>query len=272
MPLESLRVPLPVTIHPSPEGLGAALAREILAGIHVARLEGRPYLLGCPGGRTAKPVYAAMGRLAAETGADLSGVVIVMMDEYMVDGAGAPTLCPADAHYSCRRFAEADIRRVVNGSLPEERRLPEPNLWFPDPRDPPAYDARIGAAGGIDLFVLASGGSDGHVAFNPPGTPADAPSAIVRLAETTRRDNLATFPAFRSLAEVPPYGLTIGLGTIAAQARTVAMAIHGAHKQAAARRLLESTAFEEGWPATIVHCCRNAHIHLDRAAAGLTAT
>jgi glucosamine-6-phosphate deaminase len=269
MPLQTLRVPLPVTIHPSPESLGALLARQILDGVRLAALERRRYLLGCPGGRSAKPIYAALRRLAGQSSADLSGVVIVMMDEYMVEGSGRPVLCPADAHYSCRRFAELEIRRVLGGALPAARQVPAGNIWFPDPDDPPAYDARIEAAGGIDLFILASGGSDGHVAFNPPGTPAEAPSAIVRLAETTRRDNLGTFPEFKSLAEVPPYGLTIGLGTIAAQSHAVAMVIHGAHKQGAATRLLESTGFDSSWPATIVHGCRNAQIHLDRAAAGL---
>ncbi len=45
-----------------------------------------------------------------------------------------------------------------------------PQLWYADPADPAAYDRRIAAAGGIDLFLLASGASDGHVAFNPPGS------------------------------------------------------------------------------------------------------
>jgi glucosamine-6-phosphate deaminase len=153
--------------------------------------------------------------------------------------------------------------------LPAEHAIAPTHVWLPDPDDPTAFDARLRAAGGVDFFILASGASDGHVAFNPPGTPADAPSAIVRLAETTRRDNLATFPDFRALEEVPPYGLTVGLGTIASVSHEVAMVIHGAHKQEAARRLLASTAFDPAWPATIVHRCRNAHIHLDRASAGL---
>jgi glucosamine-6-phosphate deaminase len=270
MPLEILRVPLPVTIHPTPGSLGAVLARQILDGAWLAASAGRPYLLGCPGGRSAKPIYAALGRLAGESGSDLSGLIIAMMDEYMLEGPGGPVLCPADAHYSCRRFAELEIRQVLSGALPAERQVKPGNVWFPDPDEPPAYDARIQAAGGVDLFILASGGSDGHVAFNPPGTPAEAPSAIVRLAETTRRDNLGTFPDFRSLAEVPPYGLTVGLGTIAAQSRAVAMVIHGAHKRGAASRLLASTGFDSSWPATIVHRCRNAQIHLDRAAAALS--
>jgi glucosamine-6-phosphate deaminase len=187
----------------------------------------------------------------------------------MVDGPAGPVLCAPDAHYSCRRFAEHEIRGVLNAALPAARQVPPGNVWLPDPADPAAYDARIAAAGGVDFFLLASGGSDGHVAFNPPGTPAGSPSAIVRLAETTRRDNLGTFPDFRSLAEVPGYGLTIGLGTIAAQSRAVAMVIHGAHKQAALARLLASEGFDPAWPATILHRCRRAEIHADRAAMGL---
>ena len=125
----------------------------------------------------------------------------------------------------------------------------------------------VEAAGQVDLFILASGASDGHVAFCPPGSPADGSSCIVRLAKETRRDNLSTFPEFKSLDDVPHHGLTVGLGTIAKYSKAVAMVIHGGHKQYAAKRLSKSTAFDPQWPATIVHLCRNAAVFLDPQAA-----
>src|SRR5205807_1436162 len=92
------------------------------------------------------PIYDALAR----RGADLSNVVLVMMDEYLVDGRYAPPAAP----WSCHAF----VRRHITFKVA--------SVWFPDPNDPAAYDARIADAGGIDLFLLASGASDGHVAFN----------------------------------------------------------------------------------------------------------
>lgn len=260
-------IAIPVTVHPTPEELGRAIAQRILGGIERAAEENRRYLLGCPAGRTAMPVYAALGALAGMTRFDLSGLVLVIMDEYLVDGPNGPALCDPRAHYSCRRFAEQEIRAVVNAKLPGPRQLPAAGVWCPAPADPEAYDRRIRDAGGIDLFLLASGASDGHVAFNPPGSSAEAGTGIVALAEETRRDNMATFPGFAAIAEVPRRGVSVGLGTIAGLSRAAVMILHGAHKRRAALRLLESRDFEPAWPATILHRCRHPENHLDAAAA-----
>jgi glucosamine-6-phosphate deaminase len=61
------------------------------------------------------------------------------------------------------------------------------------------------------------------------------------LAESTRRDNPATFPRFASLDEVPERGVSVGLGTIAG-AKALRLVLHGADKRAAARRVLDGKA------------------------------
>ena len=81
------------------------------------------------------------------------------------------------------------------------------------------------------------------MAFLPPGSPRDGRTAVVELAATTRRDNLATFPGFRTLAEVPTSGISVGLGTIVA-ARSLRLVLHGADKRHAARRLLSLDRFD----------------------------
>ena len=89
-------IAIPVTVHPTPDALGRAVAQRILGGIERAAEESRPYLLGCPAGRSAAPVYAALGALAGMTRFDLSRLVLVMMDEYLVEGpAGAGHRCCA---------------------------------------------------------------------------------------------------------------------------------------------------------------------------------
>jgi glucosamine-6-phosphate deaminase len=255
---------LPVQVFPDPAALGEGVAREILARTAAAAREGRRFLLGCPGGRTPMVVYQAMGRLAA--GGDLSHVVIVMMDEYLVRDGGALRYCALDAHYSCHRAARDEIAGAVNAGLPPARRIPEDQVWFPDPADPAAYDARVRDAGGIDLFLIASGAGDGHVAFNTPGTPADSPSRVVDLPESTRRDNLITFPDFQGVDDVPVNGVTVGLGTIAAS-REVFLLLHGADKRTAARRVAAAADYDPAWPSTIIHRCHGARIYLDAQAA-----
>lgn len=221
------------------DALGAELAREIVG------LE--PSLLGCPGGRSLVSTYRAL----AASDADLSETTIVMMDEYV-------PVPPPSAHHSCRGFALREIAGPLG--IPEER------VWLPDPERPQDYDARIDAAGGIDLFLLASGASDGHVAFLPPGSPLDGRTSVVRLAESTRRDNVATFPEFASADDVPEHGVSVGLGTIAG-ARRVRLVLHGESKRAAAARVTSLDGFDPAWPASVVHVCDDAEIWLDEEAA-----
>jgi glucosamine-6-phosphate deaminase len=233
-----------VRVFADAEALGEALAAEILARYEAG--DG-PFLLGCPGGRTPLTTYRALAARRPR----LDRLVVVMMDEYV----GAPI----DAHYSCRGFALRELAGPLG--------LRADQLWLPDAGDPAAYDERIAAAGGIDLFLLASGASDGHVAFVPPGAPREGRTAVLAIAETTRRDNLATFPRFASLAEVPTHGVSVGLATIAAS-RAVRLVLHGAAKREAARRVLALDGFDPSWPVSIVHECRDAEVWVDEDALG----
>jgi glucosamine-6-phosphate deaminase len=72
------------------------------------------------------------------------------------------------------------------------------------------YEARIAAAGGIDIQILGIG-TDGHIGFNEPMSSLASRTRIKTLTEQTRRDN-ARF--FESPEDVPRHVLTQGLGTI----------------------------------------------------------
>jgi glucosamine-6-phosphate deaminase len=239
-------VPADVRVFADADELGERLANEILAAYGAT---GGPFLLGCPGGRSLRSTYRALAARRAR----LDRLVVVMMDEYVVDGAAAPP----DAHYSCRRFAADELA----GPL----RLRDEQVWIPDPAEPSSYDDQIAAAGGIGMFLIASGASDGHVAFLAPDSPRDGGTAVVTLAESTRRDNLATFPKFSSVDEVPRHGVSVGLATIAGAGR-VRLVLHGSDKRHAAGRVLALDRFDPSWPASIVHDCRDGEIWLDREA------
>lgn len=247
--------------------LGQYLATKLLAGIAAANAAGRRYLLGCPSGRTPKPVYAQMAAQLAARPQDLSTLVLAMMDEYVVSSLdGEPANAPDDAHFSCHRFARADIAELLNAPLHKDWQLPLDNIWFPDPAAPQAYDERIAEAGGVDYFILASGAGDGHVAFNPPGSAIDSGSRVVLLAEQTRRDNLLTFPDFRDVSEVPRQGVSVGVGTIAA-AKAAGMLLIGPGKREAFRRITAAAGYEPDWPATVIHLVAEPEILADRDAA-----
>lgn len=251
-------MPPPIQVFDTPTALAGTLARRIADEIEAA---GR-YLLGCPGGRSAEQTYAALADEVARRRIDLSGLVVVMMDEYLGSDRG---YVGADEPHSCRRFAREHILEPLAAAAPGG--LGDDPLWMPDPREPGAYDRRIADAGGIDLFLLASGASDGHVAFNPPGTPRDSRTRIVPLAESTRRDNMVTFPSFGSLQEVPTHGVSVGTGTIAALSRSAVLLAHGTDKAITAARIARARGYDPQWPATIVTECQNPCLLLDAAAA-----
>lgn len=247
--------------------LGDQLAGEILAAI--AAKGDAPFLLGCPAGRSLRSTYEAFARLAAERRADLSRLIIVMMDDYVTrDAAGRFAFLSETDPTTCLHFAEHELRRPINSGLAEAHHLRAENIWFPDPLDPAAFDTRLEQAGGIDLFLLASGASDGHVAFNPQGSTRDSISRVIRLAEATRKDNAVSDAGFGSTSRVPEHGVSVGIATIADLSRAAVLVLIGEDKQTAVRRVMAASAYDPDWPSTVVWDCAGARVYADRPAAG----
>jgi glucosamine-6-phosphate deaminase len=189
-----------------------------------------------------------------------------MMDEYIQRDGEAFRLCPADAHYSCRRFGDVEIRQAFNAGLASQLRVPLENLHVPDPNAPDDYEVLIERLGGVDVFLLASGQTDGHVAFNPQGCALGERTRVIELTQATRRDNLGTFADFRNLAEVPRYGVSVGPGTIAHHSRSALMMLLGAAKGPALHRVTSTPTYDPHWPASVVVECADAQIVTDEAA------
>jgi glucosamine-6-phosphate deaminase len=267
--MKVILVHVPVTVFDDADSLGRALATQIADGIEKAAADRCNYVLGCPGGRSAHSTYRALAVEVRCRGLDLGHVTIAMMDEYLVPAEGADRLRAVDPAlpHSCSCFGRVEIVEPLNAAAGLGRGLAPDQPIIPDPDNPAAYDELLTALGGVDLFLLASGASDGHIAFNPPGTPAATRTWVTRLADRTRQDNLATFPSFGGLDDVPEYGVTVGVGTIREQSKRVVMVAHGADKAAAARRLAAATTYEPDWPATIFATCANPELYLDAASA-----
>jgi glucosamine-6-phosphate deaminase len=256
---------LPLTVARDADGVGEWVADQILERL-AATDPGRCFYLAGPAGRTPTTTYAALGRLAGARRIDLSRLVVVMMDEYVHPGPVGFELCDPAAHYSCVRYFTQHLLGTVNAHLPVGRALRAEQIRCPDPNDPEAIDRELAAVGGADVFLLASGATDGHVAFNPPGTPLDSATRVEALAESTRRDNLSTFPEFGSLDAVPTHGVTVGLASVT-RAKHAMMLLIGAHKRPALHRLLASDDFDPEWPATVVYRCDAPVLIVDQAAA-----
>jgi len=99
-----------------------------------------------------------------------------------------------------------------------------------------AYEAQIKKAGGIDLQVLGIG-SDGHIAFNEPGTSLESRTSCVYLTPSTIKDNARLFFKGKE-KEVPTRALSMGVGTIR-EARKIVLLAFGKNKQDAVKGCVE---------------------------------
>lgn len=125
-----------------------------------------------------------------------------------------------------------------------------------------AYEDAIRQAGGVDLQILGIG-TDGHIAFNEPGSSLASRTRIKTLTHQTRVDNARFFG--NDLDAVPTHCLTQGLGTIM-EARHVVLVATGRGKAEAVHHLVEG-AVSAMWPATILQHHPHVTVLLDDAAA-----
>ena len=96
------------------------------------------------------------------------------------------------------------------------------NCNFPD-RNTQAYEDIISE---VDLCILGIG-SNGHIAFNEPGTSFDSVTRVVDLTEETIKDNSRFFP---TIEDVPTQAITMGLKPIMSSKKIIIMA-NGKHKK-----------------------------------------
>jgi glucosamine-6-phosphate deaminase len=82
-----------------------------------------------------------------------------------------------------------------------------------------SFEDKINANRGIDLCILGIG-SNGHIAFNEPGSSFKSRTRVVDLSEQTIQDNSRFFG---SVDDVPKQAITMGLATIMESKRIVLM-------------------------------------------------
>lgn len=116
--------------------------------------------------------------------------------------------------------------------------------------------------GGLDLTLLGLGGN-GHLGLNEPGTKADDPTRVVRLAPSTKS---AATDRYGSVVE-PEGGLTIGMGPILAS-REIWLLVTGSHKADILNRVLNGPIGPDV-PASFLREHPNAVVLVDESAASL---
>jgi glucosamine-6-phosphate deaminase len=124
------------------------------------------------------------------------------------------------------------------------------------------YETAIRDAGGVDLQILGIG-TDGHIAFNEPGSSLGSRTRIKTLTRQTRMDNARFFGG--DVDAVPTHCLTQGLATIM-EARHLILVATGRGKAEAVHQLVEGPV-SALWPATILQLHPHVTVLLDEAAA-----
>lgn len=114
-----------------------------------------------------------------------------------------------------------------------------------------------------DIQVLGIG-SNGHIAFNEPGTPFGSVTHIVDLTESTIKDNSRMFS---SIDEVPRQAFTMGLKNIM-NAKKILILANGANKAKAVYGLVKGEV-TESLPASVLQLHPDCVLVCDEAAAGL---
>jgi len=107
-------------------------------------------------------------------------------------------------------------------------------------------------------------GSNGHIAFNEPGSSFLSKTRKITLTEKTRKDN-ARF--FENPEDVPKFALTMGLSTIFESKKIILLAT-GEGKAEAIKKLLEEE-ISSSCPASILRKHKNTIVIIDESAAKL---
>ncbi len=190
------------------------------------------FVLGLPTGGSPLPVYQYLIEAYQQGKVSFANVATINMDEYI----GLAPDHPQSYHYFMQEnfFKYIDIK-------PENTHIPN-GLATDINAEGKCYEQLITDLGGVDLF-FGGVGSDGHIAFNEPGSSLRSRTRIKTLTRHTLADN-ARF--FDSIDDVPKTALTVGIQTIM-DAKEVIILAKGLGKALAVYNAVEG-AVNNLWP------------------------
>ena len=202
-------------------------ASRLAADMITAAVKKNPKLvLGLATGSTPVGMYTEMAKDVKAKKASYKQVKSWNLDEYVG--------LPGTHDQSYRYFMNENLFKKIDIKLANTHVL---NGMAKDPeKECAAYERAIKAAGGIDIQVLGIG-SDGHIAFNEPGTSLKSRTSVVYLTPSTIKDNARLFFKGKE-AEVPTRALSMGVGTIC-EAKKIILLAFGENKQDAIKGCVE---------------------------------
>lgn len=184
-----------------------------------AAVTDKPFVLGLPTGSTPIATYKELIRMNKAGEVSFKNVITFNMDEYV----GLPETHPESYHSFMARnfFDHVDVPKeninILNGNAPDLE------------AECASYEARIEAAGGIDLF-MGGVGEDGHLAFNEPFSSLVSRTRVKTLTYDTILVNSRFFD--NDITKVPKLALTVGVGTVMSSKEVLVLAF--GHKKARA--------------------------------------
>lgn len=210
-------------------------------------------VIGLSTGRTTKGLHQRVVEIHADYPFDVSRVTFFGQDEI----AGVPR----DYWGACYTMLKTEI---IDGlGIPDDRFRMLPTASDDFEASCRAFTEGIDRRGGIDLLMLGLG-ENGHIGFNQPGTPFDAPTRLAgihpELEARVRRD--LSLPD-----DAPLGGVTLGLKD-AMRARKVVLVAKGRHKAEAVRHILRGPLTPE-WPGSLLQLHPACEYLLDAEAASL---
>ncbi|KAK5661958.1 hypothetical protein OQA88_10069 [Cercophora sp. LCS_1] len=185
----------------------------------------KPFVLGLPTGSSPLGVYRILVEKYKAGEISFTNIVTFNMDEYIS--------LPRDHPQSYHTFMHQHLFSHIN--------IPPQNVHIPDGCAPcletecASYEAKISSYGGIDLFLCGLG-SDGHIAFNEPGSSLSSRARVKTLAYDTVLANARFFGG--DVSKVPRMAVTVGVSTVM-EAREVVVVVLGAEKAPALQRCVE---------------------------------
>lgn len=239
-------------IKPDYEAISQWAANYVVARINASNpTEHRPFVLGLPTGSSPLGMYKALIQANKEQRVSFRHVVTFNMDEYI----GIAEEHPESYHSFMWNnfFSQIDIPHanvhMLNGNAA-------------DPLEEcQAYEEAILAVGGIDLFI-GGVGTDGHIAFNEPGSSLTSRTRIKTLTTDTIIANSRFFEG--DVNKVPKTAMTVGVGTIM-DAREVMILVNGHAKARALQQAVEGSV-NQMWTITALQLHPHGIIVTDEAA------
>jgi glucosamine-6-phosphate deaminase len=207
-------------------------------------------VLGLATGSTPVGLYKNMIKDHKDTGRSYKNILTFNLDEYV----GLP------------KTHEQSYWTFMHENLFNYLDCPEENIHVPsgegnDPqKNADEYEEEL-KKHTVSIQVLGIG-SDGHIAFNEPGTPFDSLTHLADLTQQTINDNARFFEG--DITKVPTKAVTMGLGSIMRSKKIILIAT-GANKADAIYGMLKGEKTID-CPASILQDHADVTVIMDEAA------